>query len=88
MRELSFDYTPVSYISDLAAPVIGSDFLSLITCDINHPTFSLKNVIFTPHSGADTIESVERMGLNNIADIDLVLGGEQSPRVLNKEIYV
>lgn len=55
--------------------------------DRNHPIFSLPNVIFTPHSGADTTESVERMGLMNVADIDLVLAGEKSPRTLNTEIY-
>lgn len=55
--------------------------------DRNHPIFALPNVIFTPHTGADTTESVERMGLMNIADIDLVLAGEKSPRALNPEIY-
>lgn len=55
--------------------------------DCSHPIFSHPNVIFTPHSGADTIESVERMGLMNVADIDLILAGEKSPRVLNPEIY-
>jgi D-3-phosphoglycerate dehydrogenase / 2-oxoglutarate reductase len=55
--------------------------------DRNHPIFSRPNVIFTPHSGADTTESVERMGLMNVADIDLVLAGETSPRVLNPEVY-
>ena len=55
--------------------------------DRNHPIFSIPNVIFTPHSGADTTESVERMGLMNVADIDLILAGAKSPRVLNPEIY-
>lgn len=55
--------------------------------DVSHPIFAMKNVIFTPHSGADTIESVERMGLSNIADIEHILAGEKSPRVLNPEIY-
>ena len=55
--------------------------------DRNHPIFSIPDVIFTPHSGADTTESVERMGLMNVADIDRVLAGEKSPRVLNPEIY-
>jgi lactate dehydrogenase-like 2-hydroxyacid dehydrogenase len=53
----------------------------------NQPVFSNPNVIFTPHSGADTTESVERMGLMNVEDIDLVLNGEKSPRALNPEIY-
>lgn len=55
--------------------------------DRGHPLFSHPRVVFTPHSGADTTESVERMGLMNIADIDAVLAGERSPRVLNPEIY-
>ena len=55
--------------------------------DRSHPIFSMPNVIFTPHSGADTTESVERMGLMNVADIDLVFAAEKSPRVLNPEIY-
>ncbi len=55
--------------------------------DTGHPVFSHPNVVFTPHSGADSIESVERMGLMNIADIDAVLAGERSPRALNPEIY-
>lgn len=55
--------------------------------DRSHPVFAHPRVVFTPHIGADTTESVERMGLMNIADIDAVLAGERSPRVLNPEIY-
>ncbi len=55
--------------------------------DRSQPIFSHPRVVFTPHCGADTTESVERMGLMNIADIDAVLAGERSPRVLNPEIY-
>ena len=55
--------------------------------DRSHPIFSHPRVVFSPHCGADTTESVERMGLMNIADIDAVLAGERSPRVLNPEIY-
>ncbi len=55
--------------------------------DRTHPIFSHPRVVFSPHCGADTTESVERMGLMNIADIDAVLAGERSPRVLNPEIY-
>ncbi|MFW5488166.1 MAG: phosphoglycerate dehydrogenase [Desulfovibrio sp.] len=55
--------------------------------DISHPIFKHPRVVFTPHSGADTKESVERMGLMNVQDIDAVLAGEPSPRVLNPEIY-
>jgi len=55
--------------------------------DRGHPIFRHPRVAFTPHSGAYTTESVERMGLLNIADIDLILAGERSPRTLNREIY-
>ena len=55
--------------------------------DRTHPIFSHPHVVFSPHCGADTTESVERMGLMNIADIDAVLADDRSPRVLNPEIY-
>ena len=55
--------------------------------DRSHPVFSLSNVVFTPHSGADTTESVERVGLMNIEDIDALLLGERPKRILNPEIY-
>jgi D-3-phosphoglycerate dehydrogenase / 2-oxoglutarate reductase len=55
--------------------------------DRSHPIFRHPRVAFTPHSGADTTESVERMGLMNVEDIDLVLAGKRSPRVLNPQIY-
>jgi len=55
--------------------------------DRTHPIFANPDVVFTPHSGADTTESVERMGLMNITDIELVLAGKRSPRVLNPEIF-
>jgi len=55
--------------------------------DRSHPIFSLPNVVFTPHSGADTTESVENMGLMNIADIRAILAGERPARVLNPQIY-
>ncbi len=53
----------------------------------SHPLFKHPRVVFTPHSGADTKESVERMSLMNIEDIDKVLAGERSPRALNPEAY-
>jgi len=55
--------------------------------DAGHPVFSLPNVVFTPHSGADTTEAVENMGLMNIADIKAILAGERPSRVLNPRIY-
>jgi D-3-phosphoglycerate dehydrogenase len=55
--------------------------------DTSHPIFKHPNVVFTPHSGADTTESVERMGLMNVGDIKLILNGERSLRVLNPEVF-
>ncbi|WP_142846093.1 phosphoglycerate dehydrogenase [Telmatospirillum sp. J64-1] len=55
--------------------------------DRAHPIFSHPRVVFTPHSGADTTEAVERMGLMNIADIEAILDGQRPARVLNPEIY-
>ena len=55
--------------------------------DRTHPLFALPNVVFTPHSGADTTEAVEKMGLTNIADIKALLAGERPARVLNPEIW-
>jgi len=55
--------------------------------DRAHPIFSQPNVVFTPHSGADTVQAVENMGLMNIADIRAILAGERPPRVLNPQIY-
>lgn len=55
--------------------------------DYNHPIFKHPRVIFTPHSGADTTESVERVGLMNIGDIELILKRERSPRMLNPDVY-
>lgn len=55
--------------------------------DRSHPIFALPNVVFTPHSGADTTEAVEKMGLTNIADIRALLAGERPARILNPGIF-
>ena len=55
--------------------------------DRSHPIFADPRVVFTPHSGAETTESLERMGLMNVEDIDCVLAGKHSPRTLNPEVY-
>lgn len=47
--------------------------------DRDHPIFKHPRLIFTPHSGADSVESAERMGLVHVADIDLILAGRRSP---------
>ncbi len=55
--------------------------------DRAHPIFADPRVVFTPHSGADTSEAVERVGLMNIGDIDAILAGRRPGHVVNPEIY-
>ena len=55
--------------------------------DRSHPLFADPRVVFTPHSGAETTESLERMGLMNVEDIDCVLAGGRPPRTLNPEVF-
>lgn len=55
--------------------------------DRAHPIFSDPRVVFTPHSGADTTEAVERVGLMNISDIDAILAGKRPAHVVNPEVY-
>jgi D-3-phosphoglycerate dehydrogenase len=56
--------------------------------DVSHPIFSSPKVVFTPHTGGDTAESVERVGMMNVTDIVSLMAGEHPPRILNPEIYV
>ncbi|MDB6454186.1 NAD(P)-dependent oxidoreductase [Falsirhodobacter sp. 20TX0035] len=51
--------------------------------DTSHPIFSHPNAIFMPHSGADTVEALENVGLMNIADMQDLLDGRRPSRVLN-----
>ncbi|OOY02972.1 MULTISPECIES: phosphoglycerate dehydrogenase [unclassified Thioclava] len=53
--------------------------------DISHPVFSHKDVIFMPHSGADTLEALENVGLMVIEDIKTLIGGEMPARCLNAD---
>ncbi|GAB1583886.1 phosphoglycerate dehydrogenase [Phyllobacterium phragmitis] len=55
--------------------------------DISHPIFSHPRVVFMPHSGADTLEAVENVGLMNIADIEELMAGGRPRRVLNPEVF-
>ncbi|MBN2753001.1 MAG: phosphoglycerate dehydrogenase [Rhodospirillaceae bacterium] len=55
--------------------------------DTSHPIFTHPRVVFTPHSGADTIEALENVGLMNIADIQTLMHGGVPERVLNKGVY-
>lgn len=55
--------------------------------DITHPIFAHPRAIFMPHSGADTKEAVENVGLMVVADINTLISNEKPNRVLNKQIY-
>ena len=51
--------------------------------DTSHPIFRNPKVVFMPHSGGDTLEAIERIGLMNIADMETLLAGGRPARVLN-----
>ncbi len=51
--------------------------------DVSHPIFSHPNAIFTPHSGADTKEAVENVGLMVVEDIATILQGGVPQHCLN-----
>ena len=51
--------------------------------DVSHPVFAHPRTVCTPHSGADTKESVENMGLMVIEDIQSILDGKTPGRCLN-----
>jgi D-3-phosphoglycerate dehydrogenase len=51
--------------------------------DRRHPIFSNPKAIFMPHSGADTREAVENMGLMVVEDIETILAGGMPKRCLN-----
>ncbi|WP_114010604.1 phosphoglycerate dehydrogenase [Cohaesibacter intestini] len=51
--------------------------------DVSHPIFAHANAIFTPHSGADTKEAVENVGLMVVEDIATILEGGMPQRCLN-----
>jgi D-3-phosphoglycerate dehydrogenase / 2-oxoglutarate reductase len=55
--------------------------------ETTHPIFSHPRVVFMPHSGADTVEAVENVGLMNIADIEELMAGGKPRRVLNPEVF-
>ncbi len=55
--------------------------------DFGHPIFTNPKVLLSPHTGGDTVESLERVGMTNASDIDTLLKGGRAPRVLNPEIY-
>lgn len=55
--------------------------------DRTHPIFRHPNAVFMPHSGADTLEALENVGLMNIEDIKDMMAGGRPSRVLNPEVF-
>ena len=55
--------------------------------DVSHPVFRHPRAVFMPHSGADTVEALENVGLMNIADIQELMAGGRPARVLNPEVF-
>lgn len=52
--------------------------------DTRHAIFSLPNTLFSPHSGADTAESIGRMGAMVFEDIQTLARGQWPDRAVNK----
>ena len=74
----------------LASGALGGAALDVYTReppDRGHPVFADPRVIFTPHSGGNTLEAVERIGLMNIADMETLLVGGRPARTLNPEAF-
>ncbi|WP_136684908.1 NAD(P)-dependent oxidoreductase [Falsirhodobacter xinxiangensis] len=55
--------------------------------DRSHPVFANPKAVFMPHSGADTLEAFENVGLMNIADMETILAGGRPARTLNPEVF-
>lgn len=53
--------------------------------DTTHPVFAHPNAVFTPHSGADTQEALENVGLMVIDSLDALFAGKALPRCLNSK---
>lgn len=53
--------------------------------DISHPVFAAPNVLFSPHSGADTVESVGRMSGMVFEDILTLASGKLPARMVNAD---
>jgi len=49
----------------------------------NNPLFEFKNVVVTPHLGADTVEAQRRVGVNIAEQVIMGLKGELVPNVVN-----
>lgn len=52
-----------------------------------HPLFSLPNIVCTPHMGAQTRESQQRVAAICVEELRHAMAGQRSKRVLNQEVY-
>ena len=64
---------------------VGLDAYPSEPPDTAHPVFRHPRAVFTPHSGADTRESVDNMGFMVLDDIETILAGGMPARCLNKK---
>lgn len=53
--------------------------------DVSHPVFAAPNVLFSPHSGADTTQSIQRMSRMVLEDIRTIDRNEWPARAVNPE---
>jgi D-3-phosphoglycerate dehydrogenase len=54
--------------------------------DLSHPIFSAPRTIFSPHVGAETTDSIERVSLMNIQDIETLISGGLPDRCVNRTV--
>ncbi|WP_323769818.1 phosphoglycerate dehydrogenase [Antarctobacter sp.] len=52
--------------------------------DTSHAVFAMPNTLFSPHSGADTAESIQRMGEMVFEDIQTLAQGNRPERTVNQ----
>lgn len=52
----------------------------------DHPLLQLENFLYTPHIGANTIQSVERTGLMAAQNLIAILRGEPCKHIVNKSL--
>lgn len=55
--------------------------------DLRHPIFAAPNVIFSPHSGADTTGALIRTGAMVIEDLTMLIAGGHPARCANPAVF-
>ncbi|MDL2271538.1 hypothetical protein LJC23_00710 [Desulfovibrio sp. OttesenSCG-928-I05] len=63
------------------------DVFSVEPPDPVHPVFAHPHCIFTPHNGANSKESQERVGLATLESLSSMLRGEIPERVVNRAVF-